>query len=467
MGIGQISVSQFPSAYPYGLPQSDLSMNLGAVSKFGQAMQEIQKQRYENQLLKALLGISQAPAGTGQPSPTGQPGQSSLAALLARQPVPSGAETLGQPAGLGYGGNPSFMPGASQPPSLASLLPPQPSATPSAAMPPTMPTPPPTLAGAMPPTAPPQGGLASLFSGQGGMPPSGGMQIPNVMQQRFNPPAQQGGLVGLLKGVGNAFNPMGQYRGAPTQLETLLLGERMKQMTPPERMTEYQKADIGIKQQALEKEKAVAKKGFSFHDGWILNQDTGEERKVVGYAKSQVDPTYTEVTTADGSVMMVNSKDPSDVKPTGLKKAVSESATKEYDTELEANTAAQKVISQGWRVVVVPTPSGKFKLNSPTPITPEKTTTSFATYQEALKDIQDNGMVGYYPYQLSSGKWVNRPNIVGTFTGGNPSLPSIPSAPVGTPVAKPILKDKFTVGQTYIKNGVTYKYIGNNQWQKI
>ncbi len=95
---------------------------------------------------------------------------------------------------------------------------------------------------------------------------------------------------------------------------------------------------------------------------------------------------------------------------------------------------------------------------------------TFKSFAEAQQYIADNqpGMMSYYPVQNANGTWKINPPFVAQYgvsglqVGGPP-----PGATGQPPVAKPILKDKYTVGQTVKKNGLTYKYIGNNQWQKI
>ena len=228
MGIGQISVSSFPPAYPYGPPESDLKTNLEAITKFAKANADVQKQKYENQLLKALLGLGQI-----QEQPGAQPG---LAGISSQGSMPSPPPVINaDPSGGG-----AYLPRT----------------------PVNQPT-------------PPQGGLASLAGGQGGIP------IPDVMRDRFNPPPGPGGIKGLLGNIGNAFNPAGQYRGAPTGLESLLLGERLKQMTADPLDRQYKQAQIA----ALRQKETPASKGYSIEGGFRLNKDTGQYEQLPGTAK--------------------------------------------------------------------------------------------------------------------------------------------------------------------------------------
>lgn len=137
-----------------------------------------------------------------------------------------------------------------------------------------------------------------------------------------------------------------------------------------------------------------------------------------------------------------------------------EEAAKNQQNEL----ALQRVQAQGLTVPEAATVGG-VRYGKPAE---DKATSTFATYTEAQQYILDNGLPagvnGYLPRQLASGKWIITPssllNQTGQQqpTGGNSPLPANPA---------PAVKDKYTTGQTVKKNGVTYKYIGNNQWQKI
>lgn len=199
---------------------------------------------------------------------------------------------------------------------------------------------------------------------------------------------------------------------------------------------------------------------YTISNGFLLNQEDGTTEQIVGL--SPAEGSWTAITTKDGKIVLMDRKT-GEIKDSGLEGKVDVAESDGYE-EADAKVLADQYRKQGYRgVVVKKLPNGKFDVDKyapPAPDKPASPTAAFDTYKEALQDIQDNGMVGYYPYQLTNGKWVNRPNIAGQFTGGgNPSMPGVVSPVVPVKSAP----DKYKVGQTY----KGYKYIGNNQWQKI
>jgi hypothetical protein len=152
----------------------------------------------------------------------------------------------------------------------------------------------------------------------------------------------------------------------------------------PEAMNPLQLAQADYYKAQAEKARqpggGFAPKGYSFHDGYILNEDTGVERKITGYEKDPGDPNQLLVWDEDGYGYFYNSKSTTptltpavDEGGVQVKKKISNTAISGsiHKTKSGAQLALKEVLKGGGRGYIEPLSDGTFEVKTYAPPAPE------------------------------------------------------------------------------------------------